>query len=94
MSKLAQSILIFSSRRFEKPASACNSRTAFSKRLVLKNKIDCASLDIRINPRGLFAVVYCNALQLPEDLGLLAGRKRHGIFEVTYSKLPRIIPED
>ena len=60
MSKLAQSILIFSSRRFEKSARELQAEAGFSKRLELKINIDCASLDIRINPGGLFSVVYCS----------------------------------
>ena len=37
MSKLAQSILIFSSRRFEKPALELQAEAGFSKRLELKS---------------------------------------------------------
>ena len=54
MSKLAQSILFFSSRRFEKAVRELQAEAGFSKHLELKIKIDCASLDIRINP------VVCN----------------------------------
>ena len=46
-------------RRFEKAVRELQAEAGFSKHLELKINIDCAGLNIRINPGGL---VYCTLL--------------------------------